>query len=398
MPSLRSPQDELGFLKQLSTSGLDLLTQMPAVADSLRRLIPAFSMSMIRVDERCAPLHHYSEYFDEFSHQLFAESGHHFSARTDDPAAFSNLLARPVPFGNLVRPSSAFFAGATYQHLFRRNGIHHVLDVALRDGAGPLGILGIFREESARPFTRSDVAMVAQLYPHLVHACAARPTLEALSQADYDEIGSGLLVVDRAGRIQFASPHARLWLEDASGGPERAAIATEGRLPNACRDLLRCWENAQRDRPLASVEAAEVPTTCLPLPGGRLRLRAYALAGDANSSGENALIGVQLSLEMDHELRVRTALGRAPITPQQRRIALSLWRGHDTPMIRAELGVSAGTLKSYQKDLYARLGVSSVAQLRKLLDEQARAITFDLTRHLPRLDDTPGEGVSNPPR
>jgi DNA-binding CsgD family transcriptional regulator len=381
-------QDDLSFLKQLSTSGLDLLTQMPVVAESLRRLIPAFSLSMIRVDEHCAPQHHYSEYFDEFSHQLFAESGHHFSARTDDPAAFSNLLARPVPFGNLVRPTAAFFEGATFQHLFKRNGIHQVLDVALRDGAGPLGILGIFREESARPFTRSDVAMVAQLYPHLVHACAARPTLEALNRggAEYDEVGSGLLVVDRAGNIQFASSQARLWLEDASGGPERAAITNHGRLPDACRELLRCWEHAQRGRTLGRGESVDVPTICLALPGGRLRLRAYALAGDANALGEHGLIGVQLSLEMDHELRIRTALGQAPITPQQRRIALSLWRGHDAPMIRQELGVSAGTLKSYQKDLYARLGVSSVTQLRKLLDKQARTITFDLSRHLPRLD------------
>lgn len=386
MSSTRTPHEELSFLKQISTSGLDLLAEMPAVADSLRRLIPAFSMSMIRVDERCAPLHHYSEYFDEFSHRLFAESGHHFSARTDDPAAFSNLLRRPVPFGNLVRPTEAFFAGATYQHLFARNGIHHVLDVALRDGAGPLGILGIFREESAPSFTRSDVAMVAQLYPHLVHACAARPTETFLEEAGYDEIGSGLLVVDRAGAIQFASPHARLWLQDATGGPERAAIATEGRLPAACRELLRCWENAQREAPLAGARASDVPTLCLPLPGGRLRLRAYSLAGHANAMGETGLIGVQLSLEMGQELRVRTALARAPITPQQRRIALALWRGADTAKIREEIGVSAGTLKSYQKDMYARLGVSSVAQLRKLLDEQARAITFDLSRHLPRVD------------
>jgi DNA-binding CsgD family transcriptional regulator len=376
-----SSNDDFSFVRHLATSGIDLLTQMPAVSSSLHRLVPSFSLSMIRVDERCAPRHHYSEFFSEASHRLFAASGDQFSARTDDPAAFSSLLRGKRPFGNLVHTPAEYTAGATYEHLFQPNGIHHVLDVALRDGAGPLGILGLFREKGARPFSRSDVATVARLYPHLVHACAARPRPTGLQSDAYEELDSGLMVVNRAGVIQLASPHARRWLEDASGGPERAAIADRSVLPEACRHLYRRWEHEQRGAQ-GSVEDGP-PTLCLPVAGGRLRLRAYGLAPALETSTPGDLVGIQLTLEMHRELRVRTALAHTSLSPQQRRIALALWQGQSTAEIRADLAVGTNTLKTYQKDLYARLQVSSVSELRQALDAQARAVTFDLTRHLP---------------
>ena len=94
--------------------------------------------------------------------------------------------------------------------------------------------------------------------------------------------------------------------------------------------------------------------------------------------------GVQLSLEMSRGLRVRTALHLAGLSPQQQRLALAIWQREPAPTIAAKLGVSAATLKSYQKSLYVRLGVNSAAELAATLDAQARALTFDLGRHLPR--------------
>lgn len=374
-------RDDIALIRDLATSGIDLMTLMPVAAPCLHRLVPSFSLSMIRVDERCAPQEHYSEHFGEASHRLFAEAGHAFAARSDDPAAFGNLLRGKKPFGALVHGPAELHRGATYEHLFAPNGIHHVLDLALRDGAGPLGILGIFRERDGLPFSRGDVAMVAGLYPHLVHACAARPrSIE--SHADHDEVDTALLLVTTEGRIELASPNARRWLEDATGGPDRAAIADRDLLPAACRHLARWWERARLDTS-EETTAKGPPTVCLPLPGGQLRLRAYGLAGALGTPSPGGLVGIQLTLEMHRELRVRAALAQISLTPQQRRVALALWAGKDAAAIRAELGIGLGTLKTYQKELYARLGVSKVTELRTLLDTQARAITFDLARHQP---------------
>lgn len=368
---------DLSLLALHLTSGVDVMTSMPAVSELLRRILPCFSLSMIRVDERCAPREHYSEYFDEFSHQLFASDGAHFAVRSDDPAAFGNLLRNRRPVGTLVDTSPEYVAGATYQYLFKRNGIHHCLDIAMRDGTGPIGILGLFREERAPKFSRSDVATANQLYPHLVHACALRA-----AGSVFDEADTGLIVVDLRGRIVWASSESRRWLEDAAVREDRAPLLDRGVLPAACRALVR---TVSRSRTTSERRegAGAVPTMTLPTAGGRLRLRAYPL--EPESASESSYIGIQVALEMDRTVRVLRALERTSLTPQQCRIALAQWRGYEAREIRELVGVTASTLKSYQRDMYSRLAVTSAAELRALLDGQARSLGLDLTRHRPRV-------------
>ncbi len=357
-------------LRLLLGSGVDLFSQMPLTSEPLKRLIPSFSLSMIRVDERCAPQTHYSEYFDEFSHQLFATAGHAFAAANDDPAAFGHLLRHPRPFGTLIDGRPEFINGATYQHLFKRNGIHHVLDVALRDDAGPIGILGIFREKEAQPFTRSDVARVAELYPWLVHALRAetRPSR-------FDEIDSAMLVANVSGRIEFATPLARHWLGDAIGSEERSLLLREDLLPEALRALCARSSLMKSARP-GRGHALTPPTLTLRVAGGRLRLRAYPLEG---SGGER--FGVQLSLELDRSLRIIRALEDARVPPQLRRLALAYWNGLESDDITQWLDITQATLKSYRKELYARLSVTSNKELVDRLDELAMTVRLDLRRH-----------------
>lgn len=351
-------------------SGIDVMTQMPVASELLHRLVPSFSLSMIRVDAACAPQEHYSEYFDDFSHRLFAESGHLFAAQKDDPAAFGNLLRGRKPYGNLIDGAPEFLSGATYEHLFSRNGIHHVLDVAVRDASGPLAILGIFREMNAKAFTRSEVFAVSEFYDALVHAFRAEPV-----PASFDETDSAMILTNADGVIEWATPNARVWLEDASGGLERARLMDKNVLPEACRSL------AQRLR------GGESPTLCLPIAGGRLRLRAYGMT-PFSSNDLSTRIAIQLRLEMHRSLKVYLALEKSALTPQQRRIALAHFEGRSTREISEALGITPSTLKSYHKDLYARLGVRSSAELVRALEAMADGVTFDLERHLPRTSNT----------
>ncbi len=372
-------------LRLLLNSGVDLFGQMPLTSEALKRIIPSFSLSMIRVDQTCAPTTHYSEHFDEFSHQLFASAGHVFSARSDDPAAFGNLLRSPRPFGNLIDGRPEFIEGATYQHLFKRNGIHHVLDLALRDEAGPIAILGIFRERDAAPFTRAEVAEVAQFYPWLVHALRA----EARS-AVFDEVDSALLVATPQGRIEFASALARDWLGDALGGAERGTLLQHNLLPDAVRALCTQCAQLQRSRARRSLDVTP-PTMTLPVAGGQLRLRAYPLNGE----GGEQRYGVQLSLELDRAARLLRALEEANVPPQLRRLALAYWHGLEPKVVCGLLGITASTLKSYRKELYARLSVSSNAALIERLNTAAKQTRLDLRRHLPRRE--PGKNGATSP-
>lgn len=369
---------DLAFFRLLATSGIDLMVQMPVLAACVHRLFPSFSLSMIRVDERCAPREHYSEHFDEASHQMFASHGDQLAAGGDDPAAFDRLLRSRVPYGNLVDTTPAYQAGAIYQHFFQRNGIHHCLDVAVRTPGRPLGILGIFRERGTRHFDRADVARVGVLYEHLVHAFAAEPL-----PADFDEIEGGLLVVDARHQIVWSSPAARSWLESATPGPDRARLMERGILPDACQALSRSLRQGYGRRHGRTAPTA-APTATLPIAGGRLRLRAYALQPALDPDTVPAHVGIQLSLEMHRDLRVLRALDAMGLPRQQERLAFRLFRRQPGPAIARDLGVGAETLKSYRRELYQRMGVGGADELRAELDRRARGIALDLAAHHPR--------------
>jgi DNA-binding CsgD family transcriptional regulator len=374
-----TPQEaELAFFRLLATSGIDLMVQMPVLAPSIHRLFPSFSLSMIRVDEACAPREHYSEHFDEASHQMFASHGEQLASGGDDPADFGRLLRGRVPYGTLIDTSPTYQAGATYQYFFQPNGIHHCLDVAVRSDAGPLGILGIFREQGTRPFAREDVQRVGAIYEHLVHAYEAVPV-----PADFDEVEGGLLVVDARHRITWASPAARAWLETATPGPDRARLMEHGILPDACQALSRAFQRGHATRSSRTAPASP-PTLTLPVAGGRLRLRAYALRAELEPDATPQHIGIQLSLEMHRELRVLRALESMGLPPQQMRIAFRLFRRQPAAEIARDLGVGAETLKSYRRELYTRLGLASAEELRAELERCARGVTLDLKTQLPR--------------
>ncbi len=370
-----SRRNDLAMLRMLCTSGIDVLTFMPLASAYLRRLIPAFSLSMIRVDPNCVPQEHYSEYFDAFSHKLFSSAGAYFSAPTDDPAAFANLLRvrDRRPYGNLVELPPGYLEGPIYQMLFKRNGIHHVLDVAIRDETRPLAILGIFREQDSPAFTEQDVDVIGTLYPYLVHALAAQPV-----PAVFDEQDSAMLIVDAHGKIQWASAQAREWLEDASPLQDRKALIDSDVLPSACQHLYQVLKVGHRRQE----GEAPAPTMTLPVPGGRLRLRAYGLAGASMGEVQHpSCIGIQLSLEVHRGLRVQHLLHKSGLSPQQCRIAWRIWNGDKLAEIRDAMGLSANTAKAYQRDLYGRMQVTNAGELIARLNEVSLHSGLDLQRH-----------------
>jgi len=68
--------------------------------------------------------------------------------------------------------------------------------------------------------------------------------------------------------------------------------------------------------------------------------------------------------------RLVAALDRARgirLSPRQAEVALLILRGHSTPSIALMLGVSAQTVKVFRRQLHARCGVSSQAQLFALM-------------------------------
>lgn len=374
---MKQNRDDLSFLHMLCMSGIDILEQMPLLAPCLRRLVPSFSLSLMRVDEACVPHAHFSEYFDEHSHQAFAQHAHLLAESKDDPAAFGTLLRNRRAYGTLIDTRPEYVAGTIYQQMFARNGIHHCMDLAIRTPTKPLGILGLFRERGTRSFDAADVAMVGRFYDALVHAYEAPRVPSVL-----DEVGGAILIADRNGRIEWASPQARRWLEDAIVGPDRARLVERGMLPDVCRRLVANVHGALSSN--RSEKRIFVPQDSLPVPGGKLRLRAYVLEAAPGVDAQAPRVAIQLTLEIRRDLRVIMALSLSPLTPQQRRMAFGLWRGMSPQAIASELAISAGTFKAYRKDMYGRLGVGSAQALVERLNGLALGAELDLESHRPR--------------
>ena len=89
--------------------------------------------------------------------------------------------------------------------------------------------------------------------------------------------------------------------------------------------------------------------------GAAIILRAYWLDDDNRSP--QALIGVRIQRQEPMILRFVHAMGRLPLSPQQREIALLLARGASNQDIADNLGVSGNTVAYHIKQLFQKLDV-----------------------------------------
>ena len=88
---------------------------------------------------------------------------------------------------------------------------------------------------------------------------------------------------------------------------------------------------------------------------GRHVLRAYWLDDDPRAP--EALVGVRIQRQEPMILRFVEAMGRLPLSPQQREIALMIAQGRSNQEIADGLGVSGNTVAYHIKQLFLKLDV-----------------------------------------
>jgi DNA-binding CsgD family transcriptional regulator len=84
-------------------------------------------------------------------------------------------------------------------------------------------------------------------------------------------------------------------------------------------------------------------------------MRAYWLDDDPFAA--DALVGVRLQRQEPMILRFVEAMGRLPLSPQQREIALKIALGKSNQEIAEGLGVSGNTVAYHIKQLFLKLDV-----------------------------------------
>ncbi len=326
---------------------------MSSLLPTLRELVPSDSAAFFWVDSRGEMSNLYAErllpsdvmalYFERFYEGREASFRKAFLERAASPEGVISTSAD----GDLARTEY-------YNEILRRLDAHHVLYGIVREQGAALGQLSLYRPPDAPAYTareRTDLASVMRYVGHGIAGDEARPR-EGDTFAFQDSDDEAMLVTDRHGVIRHASERGRRLLLLATTSeisPASLKSAANERAISSLRHLVSRLDSIARG------EEAAPPVMALETKWGRHILRAYWLDDDCQSP--DALVGVRIQRQEPMILRFVQAMGRLPLSPQQREIALMIAQGKSNHEIAETLGVSGNTVAYHIKQLFVKLDV-----------------------------------------
>jgi DNA-binding CsgD family transcriptional regulator len=341
-------------IRQLCCLGLPGELLMASLLPLLRELVPSDSAAFFWVDsrgemqnlyaERLLPADVMSLYFERYYEGREASFRKAFLERAAAPDGVVSMSAD----GELRKTDY-------YNEILKRLDAHHVLYGIVREQGAALGQLSLYRPLDAPAFTpreRADLASVMRYIAHGIAGDDARPKEAAATFTFEDSDDEAMLVTDRGGNIRHGSEKARRLLLLATTSdinPASLKAAVNERAASALKSL------AARLDAVARGEEPTPPVMTLDTKWGRHLLRAYWLDDDYQAA--DALIGVRIQRQEPMILRFVQAMGRLPLSPQQREIALMIAQGKSNQEIAEGLGVSGNTVAYHIKQLFLKLDV-----------------------------------------
>ena len=328
---------------------------MASLLPALRELVPSDSAAFFWVDsrgemqnlyaERLLPADVMSLYFERYYEGREASFRRAFLERANAPDGVVSMSAD----GELRK-------SAYYNEILKKLEAHHVLYGIVREQGSALGQLSLYRPQDAPAFTPRERADLASVMRYVAHGIAGdesrarEPSAESFSFEDSDD--EAMLVTDRNGVIRHASEKGRRLLLLATTSeinPSSLKASVNERATQALRALTGRLDAVARG------EEAAPPVMVLDTKWGRHIMRAYWLDDDYKAA--DALIGVRIQRQEPMILRFVQAMGRLPLSPQQREIALMIAQGKSNQEIADNLGVSGNTVAYHIKQLFQKLDV-----------------------------------------
>lgn len=261
----------------------------------------------------------------------------------------ADLARRRFPVSTLHRETHGEPGrSARYRMMHRTLGLGAELRVAFRTGDTCWGISALLRGENEPDFSDEEISFIAGIGAHL-----GRGLRDALlrEQADAGMPGRvpGVIVLGRDGAVRSRTDQASFWLEQFPPD-HRAGLE----LPAAVHAVAR--------RALAggSPDPVGPSTARVRLVSGRwLTIDAACLRGD--DPGQDS-VAVTLAPASAAELEpLRLAL--YDLTPREREVVKLLIRGVSNDEIARTLLISRYTVKDHIKGVYAKLQITSRAEL-----------------------------------
>jgi DNA-binding CsgD family transcriptional regulator len=239
-----------------------------------------------------------------------------------------------------------------YRRIHRALGFGAELRAVFRTGQVCWGSVALVRDEGQPDFSDHEVAFVSRVARHIAYGLR-EALLRDASQAGVDDRGPGVIVLDSDGSVRSLTDRARCWLErfspDRGTGLELPAVVHA-----VARRALAAGPEDREAKPYATVRLAT---------GEWLTVHAAPL--QASCAGRDA-VAVTLAPAGFSELEpLRMALHG--LTPREREVAQLLTRGATNDEIARALWISRHTAKDHVKAVYAKLGVTSRAELGAML-------------------------------
>jgi DNA-binding CsgD family transcriptional regulator len=333
----------LEFLRA-SYDTLDRSAFRTHVLAALRQLIPCDIVSYNEVNARTNQITWLSEPADalEFLDSTEVFNRHipehplisHYARTNDDRALkLSDFLTR-----------TEFHRLGLYNEFYRQARVEHQLACVLP--APPPVVIGIALNRSRPDFAERHRCLLQVVRPHLVqafqNACIVSVIQEemALFGRALEELGRGVVVLTRDGRVRSMSKEAELWM--AKYFPHSTRVGT--RLP----EPLHRWVTQQQ----ALLAGASLPSPRVPLvierEGACLVVRLL--------SGSELLL---LALEEQPETIPLAALQQLGLTRREAEVLAWLARGKTNVEIGKIADMSARTVEKHIEHLFQKLGVEN---------------------------------------
>ena len=239
-----------------------------------------------------------------------------------------------------VMSSDRFHELAIYRECYRPLGVES--QVALTLPARPPLLLGLALSRGAEDYSDAEMELLGLARPHLIQAyrnaelATAREATIAALERGLESLSRHIVVLDAHGRVEFATDSARELLGHPGGG--------RNAMPAGVREWL-ADARVRRGAAEPLVLQADSTTALLRLlPGASGDTRdVLVLEGGTGELSVAALRDLGLTERESQALRW-VALGRS------------------AEQAADEMGVARRTLDKHLQNVYAKLGVSSVAQ------------------------------------
>ena len=282
-----------------------------------------------------------------------------------------------MPAGTLVQsdsivPLRELKQSAFYDEVLRPQEMAHNFMAVLAAKPGFQAGFNIGRSERQGPFDADALNLFSQLYPHLRRSLLLGFRLngyKALQRGEFaalDALSAGIVLLDRTAKVVFANAAMRAMI--GAGAPLRlrnvSIAAASARYGQRLDQLIQA---ALRNVPVASMS---IPHT----QDGRL-LTILATSIRSRDVGRLDMLGIRDVAAMLVVFDPARPLGIPPerimdaygLTLAEARVALCAASGASVPETAQRLNISANTVKTHLRRVFAKTGASRQSELARLM-------------------------------